>query len=339
VRDVRTVVTDLREVEVSAGQIKNIANIQKLGHVEFRTTDLERARDFYVNLIGLHETARDDHRVYLRCTEDKQHHTFVLRKADSGGVGHIGFVVAADAELDRMKSRFEELGLPTRWAGNDMLGQGRTLRVQDPFGFIIDYYAEIEQVPWLVQQYHLHRGASPTRIDHVNVLTPDAQAGYDWYTQGDAPEKRVWASWLFRKSTVHDIAVMTGAGPAAHHVGFSLGDPLSIIKACDLLAGAGYAASLERGPARHGISNALFVYVRDPDGNRFELYTGDYLTGNTAAEPIRWHLNNPVRQTLWGAPPPRRWFEESMPVEEFDGHAMKKTMPALMQSVPSYVLD
>jgi len=335
---------------VSTGRIKDIANIQKLGHIEFRTTDLERARDFYVNLVGLHETARDDNRIYLRCTEDKQHHTFVLRKADSAGVGHIGFVVSSEDDLDRMKSRFEELGLPTRWAGNDMLGQGRTLRTQDPFGFIIDYYAEIAQVPWLVQQYHLHKGASPTRIDHANVLTPDAQAGYDWYTQelgfgcaelteSDPPEKRIWASWLFRKSTVHDIAVMTGAGPAAHHVGFSLPDTLSIIRACDMLAGAGYADSLERGPARHGISNALFVYVRDPDGNRFELYTGDYLTGNTAAEPIRWNLNNPVRQTLWGAPPPRRWFEESMAVETFDGTAMQETKPPLLPAIPTYVLD
>jgi catechol 2,3-dioxygenase len=335
---------------VSAGRIKDIASIEGLGHVEFRTTDLERARDFYVDLIGLHETARDHGRVYLRCTEDKRHHTFVLRKAEQAGVGHIGFVVAHEGELDPMKARFEELGLPVRWAGNEMLGQGRTLRVQDPLGFVVDYYAEIQSVPWLVQQYHLHRGASPTRVDHVNVLTPDAQAGHDWYTQelgfgcaelteSDPPEERIWASWLFRKSTVHDIAVMTGAGPAAHHVGLTLGDPLAIIRACDMLAGAGYANGIERGPGRHGISNALFVYVRDPDGNRFELYTGDYLTGNRAAEPIRWALNDPARQTLWGAPPPRRWFEEAMAVESFDGSALQETKPALLQAVPSYVLD
>lgn len=335
---------------MSTGQIKDIANIRKLGHIEFLTTDLERARDFYVDLVGLHETARDGSRIYLRCTEDKQHHTFVLRKAKSAGVGPIGFVVAEDSDLDRMKTRFESLGLPTRWAGNDMLGQGRTLRVQDPFGFVVDYYAEMDQVPWLVQQHHLHKGASPTRVDHVNVLTPDAQTAYEWYTgelgfgcaeltESDPPAKRVWASWLFRKSTVHDVAVMTGAGPAAHHVGFSLPDPLAIIRACDVLAGAGYADNLERGPARHGISNALFVYFRDPDGNRFELYTGDYLTGNTSAEPIRWNLNNPARQTLWGAPPPRRWFDEAMAVESFDGAALQTTKPPLLSPVPAYVLD
>jgi 3,4-dihydroxyphenylacetate 2,3-dioxygenase len=335
---------------VTNGRIKDIANILKLGHIEFRTTDLKRAREFYVDLIGLHETARDENRIYLRCSEDRQHHTFVLRQADSPGLGHIGFRVAGEDDLDRMKARFAELGLPARWAGNDMLGQGRTLRVLDPLGFTIDYYAAIETVPWLVQHYHLHKGASPTRIDHVNVLTPDAQKGYDWYTQelgfgcaeyteSEPPEPRIWASWLFRKATVHDIAVMTGAGPAAHHVGFSLPDPLAIIRACDMLAGAGYADSLERGPARHGISNALFVYVRDPDGNRFELYTGDYLTGDMSAEPIRWSLNNPVRQTFWGAPPPRRWFEEAMAVETFDGSSMQATQPPLLPPVPNYVLD
>jgi len=38
-----------------------------------------------------------------------------------------------------------------------------------------------------------------------------------------------------------------------------------------MLAGAGYANSIERGPGRHGISNALFVYVRDPDGTTIEF--------------------------------------------------------------------
>jgi catechol 2,3-dioxygenase len=27
-------------------------------------------------------------------------------------------------------------------------------------------------------------------------------------------------------------------------------------------------------------------------------------------EPIRWSLRDPRRQTLWGTPAPRSWFEE-----------------------------
>ena len=147
--------------------------------------------------------------------------------------------------------------------------------MQDPFGFQVEYYAHMEQAPWLLQQYHLHRHGCPTRLDHLNVLMPDAQAGFDWYTRelgfycseftaSAPPEERVWASWLYRKATIHDIAVMTGKGPSVHHAGFSLMEPMGVIRACDALAAAGYADNIERGPARHGISNALFVMCATP---------------------------------------------------------------------------
>lgn len=45
-------------------------------------TDLARARDFYVNLLGLIETARERDRIYLRCIEDREHHRLVLRQAE-----------------------------------------------------------------------------------------------------------------------------------------------------------------------------------------------------------------------------------------------------------------
>jgi catechol 2,3-dioxygenase len=67
---------------------------------------------------------------------------------------------------------------------------------------------------------------------------------------------------------------------------------------------------MERGPGRHGISNAFFLYLRDPDGHRVELFTSDYLTVDPDFEPLRWELRDPQRQTLWGAPAPRSWFEE-----------------------------
>ncbi len=38
------------------------------------------------------------------------------------------------------------------------------------------------------------------------------------------------------------------------------------------MATTGYLANMERGPGRHGLANAFFLYVRDPDGHRIELY-------------------------------------------------------------------
>ena len=56
------------------------------------------------------------------------------------------------------------------------------------------------------------------------------------------------------------------------------------------MATSGYLANMERGPGRHGISNAFFLYIRDPDGHRIELFTSDYLTVDPDLKPLRWSL-------------------------------------------------
>jgi catechol 2,3-dioxygenase len=82
------------------------------------------------------------------------------------------------------------------------------------------------------------------------------------------------------------------------------------------MAAEGFMKNIERGPGRHGISNAFFLYVRDPDGHRLELYCSDYQTMDPDHPPLRWSLRDPMRQTLWGAPAPRSWFEEGTPFED-----------------------
>src|SRR5699024_10603596 len=159
-------------------------NILRLGHIEYLVSDLDRSRDFYVNLVGLFETERDDKHVYLRAIEDREHHCVVLTQSDTPGIGHFSFRVASEKDLDRLAAKFESRGLPIRWlAAGEEKGQGRALRVQDPFGFTVEYYAQMDAAPWMLQQYHLHRHGAPTRLDHLNVLVPDAQAGFDWYTK------------------------------------------------------------------------------------------------------------------------------------------------------------
>ena len=142
--------------------------------------------------------------------------------------------------------------------------------------------------------------------------------------------EELWGNWLTRKHTVHDLALMNGVGPRLHHVGFWLPDALAVLRACDVLAGAGYYGNIERGPGRHGLSNALFVYVRDPDGNRVELYANDYLTTDIDADPIRWTLEDPRRQTFWGHFAPASWFEQASRVVSIaDGRLIETQQPRL----------
>lgn len=315
------------------------ANVIRAAHGEFRVTDLERARTFYVDLLGFVETERTADTLCLRGLEERDHHALVLRRATMPGVAHLAFRVGDDDDLERLARFCRDTGLPTRWmTPDDEAGQGRALRVQDPAGLPLEFFAASARVERMLQRFDLHRGAQIMRFDHFNCQVPDVAALYTWYatTLGFGcseytvdNDERLWAVWLQRKGNVHDLALMTGAGPRVHHFGFWVADALAVLRACDVLAGAGWQASIERGPGRHGISNALFLYLRDPDGNRIELYANDYQVLDPDWEPLRWTLDDPRRATFWGHAAPASWFDDASRCESvISGELLPITAPA-----------
>lgn len=327
-----------------------MAEIIRAGHAAFRVRDLAAARAFYVDALGFTVTAETPDALYLRGIEERCHHSLVLRRTDGTPCAdHIAFRVAGEADLERLERLFRAQGLPTRRvAAGEEPGQGPALRAQDPAGLPVEFYSEMAQVPWMLQQFHRHHGACIQRIDHFNCLVPDVQAAYDWwtgalgfrcseYTAMDAPDNRLWAAWLYRKPNVHDIALMNGAGPRVHHAGFHVADATAVLRACDVLAAMGYAGAIERGPGRHGLSNAFFLYLRDPDGHRIELYTGDYLTADPDTPSVRWSVNDPRRQTFWGAAAPRSWFDEASAVVSLADGGLVEATPPLLQARPQHV--
>ncbi len=326
-----------------------VGNVVRAGHIEFLVTDLARARAFYVDLLGFVETASDHEHLYLRGLEERYHHSLILTRAEQPGVAHLAYRVATIDDLNPLAAMAEAQGLPHRWVEpGEEIGQGRALRMQDPSGIPTEFYADMTPAERLLQRFDLYRGAHIMRIDHFNIQVPDCQGLTDWYmrTLGfrcseytgteDDPE-RLWAAWLHRKGSVHDVAIMNGVGPRVHHGAWSLPDSMAVLRCCDVLAGANMSAAIERGPGRHGIANALFLYVRDPDGNRIELYASDYLTVDPDFAPIRWTLNDPRRQTLWGHYVPRCWFEEAMRVQSITDGSFIPTHEPQMTSTPTYV--
>jgi catechol 2,3-dioxygenase len=292
-------------------------NTVRLSHVEYAVTDLGASRAFYVETLGLQITHETSEALYLRAMEERGHHCVVLRQAASAGVDVLGFKVWSEDDLDRAAAWFLGRGCPTAFVERPF--QGRTLRTADLFGVPLEFYARMDRLPPIHQKYALYRGAKPLRIDHFNTFSPDVDASVAfWNAMGfrvteyteDDETGRLWAAWMHRKGGVHDIAFTNGLGPRLHHTAFWVPTPLDIIDLLDLMSTTGWVRAIERGPGRHGISNAFFVYVRDPDGHRIELYCCDYQTVDPDLEPIRWSLTDPQRQTLWGAPAPRSWFEE-----------------------------
>ena len=125
-------------------------------------------------------------------------------------------------------------------------------------------------------------------------------------TETDDPDPKLWAVWMHRKGNVHDFAITNGKGPRLHHFAYWVPTAMNILHLCDVMASSGFLKNLERGPGRHGISNAFFLYVRDPDGHRLELYTSDYFTGDHDHEPMRWSLSARIFGLSYREPPMKR---------------------------------
>ena len=293
-------------------------NIVRVSHAELAVRDLAASRAFYVDCLGYlvsHETADA---LYLRGLEERNHHSLVLRRQEKAAALTLGFKLASEEDLDRAAFWFARQGLPASFPETPF--QGRTLRTCDSAGMPLEFYARMTQCDRMLQRYAAYRGARIQRIDHVNCFAADVQGAHEFYnaigfrtteyTETDDADARLWAVWMHRKGNVHDIALTNGRGPRLHHVGVWTASAMDILHVCDVMATSGYLANMEHGPGRHGISNAFFLYVRDPDGHRIELFTSDYLTVDPDLEPLRWTLADPQRQTLWGHPAPKSWFEE-----------------------------
>lgn len=317
-------------------------NVIRIGQAAFYVTDLAAARHFYVDLLGLNVLHESSRAIYLRGVEDREW-TLKLEAAPKAGVRHIGYKVASDQVLDELVRLAETQGLPHRWEKEQ--DRPKMLRMQDPFGFPVVFYYQSVRHKWLLQRYDLHRGPGIQRIDHNNVFTPEVGAMTKWYIEhlgfrlseySEDDTHRMWAAWIQRRGSVHDLAMTNGTGPRLHHLAYWLPDGARIAQLCDILAGAGQGKAIERGPGRHGISNAHFLYVRDPDGHRIELYTSDYLTVDPDFEPIRWHIDDPIRQQLWGGIAPKCWFTEGSEVEAFEGGFVAQRESEL-KGLPAYV--
>lgn len=297
-------------------------NIIRLSHVELGVSDLAAAKAFYVDTLGLILTEQKGNSLYLRGLEECNHHSFILTKQKQASVSRMGYKMASEKDLGLIAEYFQSRNLPIQWVQRH--AQGRTLLTCDPMGMPLEFYFEMEKVERRLQHYGDYSGVQPMRIDHFNCFTPSVQKSHDFYvgelgfrvteyTETDDPDleqQELWAIWMHRKGNVHDVAFTNGKGPRLHHVAIWVPTAMNIIHLCDLMATTGYLDNMERGPGRHGISNAFFLYVRDPDGHRIEFYTSDYLTVDPDFEPIKWDLHDPQRQTLWGQPAPRSWFEE-----------------------------
>mgnify|MGYP001026880803 FL=1 len=309
-------------------------DVVRCAYMEIVVTDLQRSRDFYVDVLDLQVTWEDENSVYLRSMEEFIHHNLVLRKGPVPAVAAFSFRVRSPEEVDAAEAFYRELGCPVeRRPDGFVRGIGDSVRVQDPLGFPYEFFYDVDHVERLAWRYDLYSPGALVRLDHFNQVTPDVPRAVNYMEdlgfrvtediQDD--EGTVYAAWMRRKPTVHDTAMTGGDGPRMHHVAFATHEKHNILAICDKLGALRMSDSIERGPGRHGVSNAFYLYLRDPDGHRIEIYTQDYYTGDPDNPRVTWDVHDNQRRDWWGNPVVPSWYTDASTVLDLEGNPVPLT--------------
>lgn len=292
--------------------------ITRASHTVLAVTDVAKSRDFYRDVVGLVVTQETENAVYLRGLEEACHHSLVLEEATEAKALQVGLRVRSDADIVAAENMCKANNLPYRRLERPF--QGPTIQFRDPVGTHIELTSSMDVVERKYQAFNEFVAGAPQRIDHYQVVTYDVQKATDFwsnlgmrmseYTAAPGTDD-LWGAWLEVKGNTHDLVFTNGRGPRLHHFAFAVPDATAIIHAADVAGALGAGDEIDRGPGRHGLSNALFLYLRDPDQHRVELFNSHYQFIDLEVPPIRWEVTDPRRAQLWGMPASRRWFFEA----------------------------
>lgn len=117
--------------------------LSRLGYVEVRSTNLERDLEFYTNIVGLHLTAKEGKKAYLKGWDERHAYSFVLGEADHAGLVRLAFRTVDAEDLDYYECKLREQGVKFDIVPEDYK-RGKALRFQAPSGHTVELYHAME---------------------------------------------------------------------------------------------------------------------------------------------------------------------------------------------------
>ena len=226
--------------------------------------------------------------------------TLKLTESAEAGLGHMGYAAPSPEALQRRVEAVEATGLGEGWTDGDH-GHGDAYALRTPDGHRIELFWDVERAAIPASeatalknrpQRRPSTGIPIRRLDHVNLLAAEVGKSNDFLVDALgfrlreeilAPDGGQRAVWLAVSSLVHEIAIMNdglGERGRLHHTCFWYGSHQHLEDVADLMLDRDIF--VEVGPGVHGVTRAKFLYVREPGGNRIELF-GD--TGYLILEP------------------------------------------------------
>jgi len=117
----------------------------RLAHAVLNSHDVERTRRFFEEALGFTLADRTRIMAFLNCASD--HHSIALGDTDNDALNHIAFVMPDLDSVMRGGGRMRDAGYQIEWGpGRHGPGDNAFNYFIGPFGEVIEYTAEVEQI-------------------------------------------------------------------------------------------------------------------------------------------------------------------------------------------------
>jgi catechol 2,3-dioxygenase len=287
--------------------------ISRLAYVALGAGDADRMLDFYGALFGVVEVERRDGVVYLAGGKTG---AFDLALGPwPSGMDRFAFAVGGPSDLAEARGRLLHAGVQTTdLPAGSVPGVEDGVRFVLPSGHVMELVVEsapeVFRLTSRIDTRH-HAGIGPVPLEHVTMNCGDVQATASFLidtldlrlSESVRPAGAPWFNAFLRcRDRHHDIAFFAdpdGDVPSLNHFCYAVPSVQDLVRVADVAASLGVA--LDSSPGRHVNGNNIFIYLKDPDGNRVEVNT-DMAEIDPAAPP---RITEEMRFDAWraGIPP------------------------------------
>lgn len=239
-----------------------VDRVQEVGYVTIGTTDLDRAIEFYTQVIRLEVTERLADEAFL--TGGKEHFWIRLQASDLDGVTAVGMRMADDDALSRARGRLEEHGRATTEVADP--GRHRVARYVefvDPAGQTIQLFSG------MVQRHYAPSASGIALIKMLHAVWGTANFVESWAFHRDVlgfrPSDFIEQFAVFMHAADqyhHGIGLIAAPRPGFQHMCIMVDSIDDVMRARNNALRLGHKLQMDL--LRHAPSTSMGVYIADP---------------------------------------------------------------------------
>ncbi len=294
--------------------------VQRMGHVTLGVTDLDRAADDAVNMLGVRVIESDEARVLLSSNE--RNAELIFRPAAKSEIQICGLEAVSGDAVDAVRSRCEASGLKILSDQPSLPCMEKAVTFGTSEGHVFEVHTP---VPYDRPVRYLGSGIHPKSLDHVNFTSEDPERFTDemnaacglLLSQRTSGYEICWMrAGNYRHHTVAAVKNPTGV----HHISWEFASFQDFKTVADSLCVED--RRIVWGPGRHGPGDNLFIYYRDASGFMTECIAEmeeilDDGQPPNVVDPGE-NLSNYKVVNQWGALPSQDWIDHFTPYAEFN---------------------